>query len=114
MDLVDEPGMLSARTPNRRRTQRHSTASLRTVEVPSPARPSALDDRRIPAEAAAIDLRRARDHWKEVGAPYEMYVLEDYGARPMFELPPSVRAAFEESDVSIYAGQPKPGAASGS
>jgi class 3 adenylate cyclase len=23
------------------------------------------------AEAAAIDLRRARDHWKEIGAPYE-------------------------------------------
>ena len=49
------------------------------------------------------------DEIREVGAPYEMYVLEDYGPRPMFDLPAPVRAAFEESDVSIYAGQPKPG-----
>jgi leucyl aminopeptidase (aminopeptidase T) len=46
---------------------------------------------------------------REVGAPFELHVLEDYGARPMFELPRPVRDAFERSEVSIYAGQPKPG-----
>jgi aminopeptidase len=46
---------------------------------------------------------------REVGAPFELHVLEDYGARPMFALPQPVRDAFERSEVSIYAGQPKPG-----
>ena len=46
---------------------------------------------------------------REVGAPFELHVLEDYGSRPMFELPPPVRDAFERSQVSIYAGQPAPG-----
>jgi aminopeptidase len=46
---------------------------------------------------------------REVGAPFEMHVLEDYGARPMFELPDPVRVALERSEVSVYAGQPKPG-----
>src|SRR6266851_1499611 len=34
IDLVDEPGTASAPPPNSRRTQRDSTASLRTVDVP--------------------------------------------------------------------------------
>src|SRR6266545_371227 len=34
IDFVDEPGNASARAPNRRRTHRDSTASLRTVDVP--------------------------------------------------------------------------------
>jgi leucyl aminopeptidase (aminopeptidase T) len=46
---------------------------------------------------------------REVGAPYELHVLEDYGDRPMFELPEPVREVFERSEVSIYAGQPAPG-----
>jgi leucyl aminopeptidase (aminopeptidase T) len=46
---------------------------------------------------------------REVGAPFELHVVEDYGERPMFELPEPVREALERSDVSIYAGQPKPG-----
>jgi aminopeptidase len=46
---------------------------------------------------------------REVGAPYELHVLEDYGDRPMLELPLPVREAFERSEVSIYAGQPAPG-----
>jgi aminopeptidase len=46
---------------------------------------------------------------RDVGAPFELYVLEDYGDRPMYELPQPARDAFERSEVSIYAGQPKPG-----
>jgi leucyl aminopeptidase (aminopeptidase T) len=46
---------------------------------------------------------------RDVGAPFELHVLEDYGDRPMFALPPPVRDAFERSQVSIYAGQPAPG-----
>jgi aminopeptidase len=46
---------------------------------------------------------------REVGAPFELHVLEDYGDRPMYDMPQPVRDAFERSEVSIYAGQPKPG-----
>jgi len=54
------------------------------------------------AESLAAEVR-------DVGAPLEMYVLEDYGERPMLDLPAPVREAFERADVSIYAAQPQPG-----
>ena len=54
------------------------------------------------AESLAAEVR-------DVGAPLEMYVLEDYGERPMLDLPATVREAFERVDVSIYAAQPQPG-----
>ena len=54
------------------------------------------------AESLAAQVR-------DVGAPLEMYVLEEYGERPMFELPIPVREAFERALVSIYAAQPQPG-----
>ena len=54
------------------------------------------------AESLAAEVR-------EVGAPLEMYVLEDYGERPMLDLPAPVCEAFERVDVSIYAAQPQPG-----
>jgi leucyl aminopeptidase (aminopeptidase T) len=54
------------------------------------------------AESLAAEIR-------DVGAPYELHVLEDYGDRPMLDLPQLVRDAFERSDVSIYAGQPREG-----
>jgi aminopeptidase len=54
------------------------------------------------AESLAAEVR-------EVGAPLEMYVLEDYGERPMLDLPAPVREAFERALVSIYAAQPQPG-----
>lgn len=54
------------------------------------------------AESLAAEIR-------EVGAPYELHVLEDYGDRPMLELPGPVADALERSEVSIYAGQPQPG-----
>lgn len=49
------------------------------------------------------------DQVREVGAPVEAHVMEDYGPRPMLTLPEPVRAALERTDVSIYAGQPKTG-----
>ena len=49
------------------------------------------------------------DQVREVGARVETLVMEDYGPRPMLELPVPVRAALERADVSIYAGQPKEG-----
>jgi leucyl aminopeptidase (aminopeptidase T) len=49
------------------------------------------------------------DQVREVGAPSETHIMEDYGSRPMLELPPSIQTALERADVSIYAGQPKQG-----
>ncbi|HEY3173445.1 MAG TPA: aminopeptidase, partial [Thermoanaerobaculia bacterium] len=49
------------------------------------------------------------DQVREVGAPVEVHIMEDYGARPMLALPAPIAAALERADVSIYAGQPKQG-----
>jgi len=49
------------------------------------------------------------DQVREVGAPCDTFIMEDYGPRPMLELPAPIRAALERADVSIYAGQPKQG-----
>ncbi len=49
------------------------------------------------------------DQVRELGAPIEVHVMEDYGPRPMLTLPPAIEAALERADVSIYAGQPKQG-----
>ena len=49
------------------------------------------------------------DQVRELGSPIEVYVMEDYGPRPMLTLPPVIEAALERADVSIYAGQPKQG-----
>jgi aminopeptidase len=49
------------------------------------------------------------DQIREAGARSETHIMEDYGSRPMLEVPASVRAALERADVTIYAGQPKPG-----
>jgi aminopeptidase len=49
------------------------------------------------------------DQVREVGAGSETHIMEDYGSRPMLELPPAIRTALERADVTIYAGQPKPG-----
>ncbi len=46
---------------------------------------------------------------RDVGAPFEMHVLEDYGERPMLKLPLPVREGLERAEVSIYAAQPQPG-----
>ena len=49
------------------------------------------------------------DQVREAGAHGEIQIMEDYGPRPMLALPPAIEAALERADVSIYAGQPKPG-----
>jgi aminopeptidase len=49
------------------------------------------------------------DQVREVGAPVEVHIMEDYGPRPMLTLPAPIAAALERADVSIYAGQPKQG-----
>ena len=54
------------------------------------------------AESIAREVR-------EIGAPLEMHVLEDYGERPMTVLPQALREVFERSDVTVYAAQPKTG-----
>ena len=49
------------------------------------------------------------DQVREVGAPCDTFIMEDYGPRTMLELPAPIHAALERADVSIYAGQPKQG-----
>jgi leucyl aminopeptidase (aminopeptidase T) len=49
------------------------------------------------------------DQVREVGSTYDLLVMEDYGERPMLELPRPVADALERAQVSIYAGQPKEG-----
>ena len=49
------------------------------------------------------------DQVREIGSPIELHIMEDYGPRPMLSLPPTIEAALERADVSIYAGQPKEG-----
>jgi aminopeptidase len=46
---------------------------------------------------------------REVGAPHEFHVLEDYGSRPMTSMPPPVLESLERSQVSIFAAQPQTG-----
>jgi aminopeptidase len=60
------------------------------------------------AQTAEI-ARSLADQVREVGASGEIHLMEDYGERPMLELPGPVRDAFERADVTIYAGQPKTG-----
>ena len=57
---------------------------------------------RAVADSLAAEVR-------EVGAPFELHVVEDYAVRPLLALPGPVRESLERSEVSIYAGQPKPG-----
>jgi leucyl aminopeptidase (aminopeptidase T) len=45
----------------------------------------------------------------EVGAPYEMHVLEDLAPRPLAAMPRSVLDALERADVSVFAAQAQEG-----
>jgi leucyl aminopeptidase (aminopeptidase T) len=49
------------------------------------------------------------DQVKEAHGLADVFVMEDYGVRPMLSLPAAMAAALERTDVSIYAGQPKQG-----
>lgn len=64
----------------------------------------------ILTDAHTAEIARSlADQVRQVGASGELHIMEDYGERPMLELPMAVREAFERSDVTIYAGQPKTG-----
>src|SRR4051812_9545501 len=44
-----------------------------------------------------------------VGAPAQLFVLEDLATRPLTTLPEPVAVAMEQSQVSIFAGSAQPG-----
>ena len=46
---------------------------------------------------------------RAVGAPIEMFVLEDFGPRPAVAMPAPILEALERADVSIFAAQAQPG-----
>lgn len=46
---------------------------------------------------------------ENVGSKQSIFVLEDFGTRPMTKLPASILDAFMKSDVTIYACQTQPG-----
>jgi aminopeptidase len=79
--------------------------AIRTcLRVAAPERVTLITDR----ETAEISASLAHEI-RAVGAPLTIHVLEDYGSRPLVQMPPPVLAALEEADVSIYAAQPKTG-----
>jgi leucyl aminopeptidase (aminopeptidase T) len=49
------------------------------------------------------------DEVRAVGAPLEMFVLEDFGPRPTTAMPTAILDALERVDVSIFAAQAQPG-----
>jgi aminopeptidase len=79
--------------------------AVRTCLRIQPGEQVALITDRETAEIAASLAGEIR----EAGAMFEICIMEDYGVRPMLELPDAIRTALEHADVSIYAGQPKTG-----
>jgi aminopeptidase len=79
--------------------------AVRTCLRIQPGEQVALITDRETAEIAASLAGEIR----EAGAMSEVCIMEDYGVRPMLALPDGIRAALENADVSIYAGQPKTG-----
>jgi leucyl aminopeptidase (aminopeptidase T) len=65
---------------------------------------SIITDRETEEIAASL-----ADQVREAHGLAEVFVMEDYGVRPMLSLPAAMAAALERADVSIYAGQPKQG-----
>lgn len=65
---------------------------------------SLITDRHTEPIAASL-----ADEVRAVGAPVEIYLLEDYGPRPTTSMPAPILAALERADVSIFAAQPQPG-----
>jgi leucyl aminopeptidase (aminopeptidase T) len=65
---------------------------------------SLITDRHTEPIAASL-----ADEVRAVGAPVEVYLLEDYGPRPTASMPAPILAALERADVSIFAAQPQPG-----
>ena len=65
---------------------------------------SLITDRHTEQIAASL-----ADEVRAVGAPVEVYLLEDYGPRPTTSMPAPILAALERADVSIFAAQAEPG-----
>ncbi len=79
--------------------------AVRTCLRVQPGERVALITDRETAEIAASLAGEIR----EAGALSEVCIMEDFGLRPMLDLPEGIRSALEQADVSIYAGQPKTG-----
>jgi aminopeptidase len=79
--------------------------AVRTCLRIRPGEQVALITDRETAEIAASLAGEIR----EAGAMFRVCVMEDFGIRPMLDLPGAIRDALEQADVSIYAGQPKTG-----
>jgi len=79
--------------------------AVRTCLRIQPGERVALITDRETAEIAASLAGEIR----EAGAIHDICFMEDYGPRPMLDLPAPIRTALERADVSIYAGQPKTG-----
>jgi len=67
-------------------------------------RATIITDRETEEIAASL-----ADQIREIGAPMEFHVLEDYGPRPMTSMPAPVLESMEHSQVSIFAAQPQTG-----
>ena len=79
--------------------------AIRTcLRVRPDERVAIVTDRETEDIAAAL-----ADQAREIGAPVDVFVMEDYGPRPMLSLPPRIAEALERTLVSVYAGQPKEG-----
>ena len=79
--------------------------AIRTcLRVQPEERVTIVTDRETEEIAASL-----ADQVRDVGSESEVLVMEDYGPRPMLALPAAIEAALERAQVSIYAGQPKPG-----
>jgi aminopeptidase len=79
--------------------------AIRTcLRVRPDERVAIVTDRETEDIAAAL-----ADQAREIGAPVDVFVMEDYGPRPMLSLPPRIAEALERTQVSVYAGQPKEG-----
>ncbi|MBW2262145.1 MAG: hypothetical protein JRG91_09250, partial [Deltaproteobacteria bacterium] len=63
-----------------------------------------ITDRETKSIADALNARII-----EAGCSPKFYVLEDFHARPLPDLPDELRKAVMETDVSIYAAQSAPG-----
>jgi aminopeptidase len=79
--------------------------AIRTcLRVRPDERVSLITDRDTEPIAASL-----AEEVRAVGAPVEVYLLEDYGPRPTTTMPAPILAALERADVSIFAAQPQPG-----
>jgi leucyl aminopeptidase (aminopeptidase T) len=58
------------------------------------------------SKAVAASLAAALEN---CGAPYDAFLLEDFGPRPMREAPPQILEALEKADVGILCMTPQPG-----